>query len=41
VQRQAGCKNYQIAQEKTICHDKAFVKALRKAFDLPLVKKAS
>lgn len=26
---------------KTICHDKAFVKALRKAFDLPLVKKAS
>ncbi|WON78223.1 nicotinate phosphoribosyltransferase [Serratia sp. UGAL515B_01] len=26
---------------KTICHDQAFVKALRKAFDLPLVKKAS
>lgn len=26
---------------KTICQDKAFVKALRKAFDLPLVKKAS
>ncbi|MGA9619071.1 MAG: nicotinate phosphoribosyltransferase, partial [Serratia proteamaculans] len=26
---------------KTICHDKAFVRALRKAFDLPLVKKAS
>lgn len=26
---------------KTICQDKAFVRALRKAFDLPLVKKAS
>lgn len=26
---------------KTICHDKAFVSALRKAFDLPQVKKAS
>ncbi|WP_163311378.1 nicotinate phosphoribosyltransferase [Enterobacter cloacae] len=26
---------------KTICHDKAFVGALRKAFDLPQVKKAS
>ncbi|EQA1622119.1 nicotinate phosphoribosyltransferase [Enterobacter asburiae] len=26
---------------KTICHDKAFVRALRKAFDLPLIKKAS
>jgi nicotinate phosphoribosyltransferase len=26
---------------KTICHDKAFVHALRKAFDLPLIKKAS
>lgn len=26
---------------KTICHDKAFVQALRKAFDLPKVKKAS
>lgn len=26
---------------KTICHDPAFVKALRKAFDLPLIKKAS
>ncbi|CAO97169.1 nicotinate phosphoribosyltransferase [Erwinia tasmaniensis] len=26
---------------KTICHDKAFVRALRKAFDLPRVKKAS
>lgn len=26
---------------KTICHDKAFVRALREAFDLPLVKKAS
>lgn len=26
---------------KTICHDKAFVRALRKAFDLPGVKKAS
>lgn len=26
---------------KTICHDKAFVRALRKAFDLPNVKKAS
>ncbi len=26
---------------KTICHDKAFVRALRKAFDLPQVKKAS
>ena len=26
---------------KTICHDKAFVHALRKAFDLPQVKKAS
>ena len=26
---------------KTICHDKAFVRALRKAFDLPPVKKAS
>ncbi|MTD26593.1 nicotinate phosphoribosyltransferase [Erwinia sorbitola] len=26
---------------KTICHDQAFVRALRKAFDLPLVKKAS
>ncbi|AKG70855.1 MULTISPECIES: nicotinate phosphoribosyltransferase [Serratia] len=26
---------------KTICQDPAFVKALRKAFDLPLVKKAS
>ena len=26
---------------KTICHDKAFVRALRKAFDLPKVKKAS
>ncbi|ANS42189.1 nicotinate phosphoribosyltransferase [Serratia inhibens] len=26
---------------KTICQDQAFVKALRKAFDLPLVKKAS
>ena len=26
---------------KTICHDKAFVRALRKAFDLPSVKKAS
>lgn len=26
---------------KTICHDQAFIKALRKAFDLPLVKKAS
>ena len=25
---------------KTICQDKAFVRALRKAFDLPLVKKA-
>ncbi|WP_227668740.1 hypothetical protein, partial [Klebsiella variicola] len=25
----------------TICHDKAFVRALRKAFDLPPVKKAS
>lgn len=24
---------------KTICHDKAFVRALRKAFDLPQVKK--
>lgn len=26
---------------KTICQDKAFVRALRKAFDLPLIKKAS
>lgn len=26
---------------KTICHDKAFVRALRAAFDLPQVKKAS
>ena len=26
---------------KTICHDKAFVRALRAAFDLPKVKKAS
>ncbi|PKH24263.1 nicotinate phosphoribosyltransferase [Enterobacterales bacterium CwR94] len=26
---------------KTICHDQSFVRALRKAFDLPLVKKAS
>ncbi|MGT7018071.1 nicotinate phosphoribosyltransferase [Escherichia coli] len=26
---------------KTICHDKAFVQALRKAFDLPHIKKAS
>ena len=26
---------------KTICEDQAFVRALRKAFDLPLVKKAS
>ncbi|QSW36822.1 nicotinate phosphoribosyltransferase [Leclercia pneumoniae] len=26
---------------KSICHDKAFVRALRKAFDLPQVKKAS
>lgn len=26
---------------KTICHDKAFFRALRKAFDLPQVKKAS
>ncbi len=26
---------------KTICHDKAFVRALRKAFSLPQVKKAS
>lgn len=26
---------------KTICHDQAFVSALRKAFDLPRVKKAS
>lgn len=26
---------------KTICHDKAFVRALRKAFDLPQVEKAS
>ncbi|ENF6039638.1 TPA: nicotinate phosphoribosyltransferase [Citrobacter amalonaticus] len=26
---------------KTICHDKAFVRALRKAFDLPHIKKAS
>ncbi|ELE9703026.1 nicotinate phosphoribosyltransferase [Enterobacter cloacae] len=26
---------------KTICHDKAFVRALRKAFDIPQVKKAS
>ncbi|SFM90545.1 nicotinate phosphoribosyltransferase [Izhakiella capsodis] len=26
---------------KTICHDKAFVRALHKAFNLPLVKKAS
>ncbi|WP_226569548.1 nicotinate phosphoribosyltransferase [Mangrovibacter yixingensis] len=26
---------------KTICHDKAFVSALREAFDLPQVKKAS
>ena len=26
---------------KTMCQDKAFVRALRKAFDLPLVKKAS
>ena len=26
---------------KTICHDKAFVRALRKAFDLPQLKKAS
>lgn len=26
---------------KTICQDKAFVKALRKALNLPLVKKAS
>ncbi|MBU9808537.1 nicotinate phosphoribosyltransferase [Rahnella sp. SL6] len=26
---------------KTMCQDKAFVQALRKAFDLPLVKKAS
>ncbi|QWA12733.1 nicotinate phosphoribosyltransferase [Sodalis ligni] len=26
---------------KTMCHDKAFVRALRKAFDLPQVKKAS
>jgi len=26
---------------KTICQDKAFVRALRKAFDLPLVKRAS
>ena len=25
---------------KTICHDKAFVRALRKAFDLPLIKKS-
>ncbi|BCU56193.1 nicotinate phosphoribosyltransferase [Enterobacter kobei] len=25
---------------KTICHDKAFVRALREAFDLPLVKKS-
>ncbi|MGC6744109.1 hypothetical protein ACP0HM_01340 [Escherichia coli] len=24
---------------KTICHDKAFVRALRKAFDLPHIKK--
>jgi nicotinate phosphoribosyltransferase len=24
---------------KTICHDKAFVRALRKAFDLPQIKK--
>ncbi|WP_241250061.1 hypothetical protein, partial [Citrobacter freundii] len=24
-----------------ICHDKAFVRALRKAFDLPHIKKAS
>ncbi|MFP1483254.1 hypothetical protein ACLB1S_11255 [Escherichia coli] len=24
---------------KTICHDKAFVRALRKAFDLPYLKK--
>ncbi|WP_213991930.1 nicotinate phosphoribosyltransferase [Sodalis sp. dw_96] len=26
---------------KTMCHDKAFVRALRKAFDIPQVKKAS
>ncbi|MFP5692602.1 hypothetical protein ACLD23_21015, partial [Salmonella sp. 741265106_PSA] len=26
---------------KTICHDKAFVRALRKAFDLPQIRKAS
>lgn len=26
---------------KTICHDKAFVRALREAFDLPKIKKAS
>ncbi|MTH46772.1 nicotinate phosphoribosyltransferase [Intestinirhabdus alba] len=26
---------------KTICHDKAFVRALRKAFDLPHIRKAS
>jgi nicotinate phosphoribosyltransferase len=26
---------------KTICHDKAFVRALREAFDLPQIKKAS
>lgn len=26
---------------KTVCHDKAFVRALRKAFDLPQIKKAS
>lgn len=26
---------------KTICHDKAFVRALRKAFNLPQIKKAS
>ncbi|MGR5944762.1 nicotinate phosphoribosyltransferase [Enterobacter sp. C4G1] len=26
---------------KTICHDKAFVRALREAFDLPVIKKAS
>lgn len=26
---------------KTICHDKAFVRALREAFDLPAIKKAS
>lgn len=26
---------------KTICHDKAFVRALREAFDLPPIKKAS